>query len=70
MSSNSDLPLLKTRLCIMMFLEFFIWGAWLPLIFGYLPSLGFGSWEQRAILWTFNVSALIAMFFSNGCVEF
>ena len=24
-----------------MFLEFFIWGAWLPLIFGYLPSLGF-----------------------------
>lgn len=25
----------------MMVLEFFIWGAWLPLIFGYLPSLGF-----------------------------
>ena len=27
------------KLCVMMFLEFFIWGAWLPLIFGYLPSL-------------------------------
>jgi Nucleoside H+ symporter len=32
---------MKTRLFIMMFLEFFIWGAWLPLIFGYLPALGF-----------------------------
>jgi nucleoside transporter len=65
MSSNADLPLLKTRLSIMMFLEFFIWGAWLPLIFGYLPSLGFKGLEISAILWTFNISALIAMFFSN-----
>jgi hypothetical protein len=30
----------RVRLSAMMFLEFFIWGAWLPLIFGYLPSLG------------------------------
>jgi MFS family permease len=29
------------KLSVMMFLEFFIWGAWLPLIFGYLPSLNF-----------------------------
>ncbi len=28
-----------------MVLEFFIWGAWLPLIFGYLPSLGFSASE-------------------------
>jgi len=34
---------MKTRLFIMMFLEFFIWGAWLPLIFGYLPALGFSA---------------------------
>ncbi|MCK6447434.1 MAG: nucleoside permease [Planctomycetes bacterium] len=31
------------RLFLMMLLEFFIWGAWLPLIFGYLPSLGFSG---------------------------
>ncbi len=31
------------RLFAMMVLEFFIWGAWLPLIFGYLPSLGFSA---------------------------
>ncbi len=33
------------KLFIMMVLEFFIWGAWLPLIFGYLPSLGFSATE-------------------------
>ncbi len=34
---------IRVRLFIMMVLEFFIWGAWLPLIFGYLPSLGFSA---------------------------
>lgn len=56
---------LRTRLSVMMFLQFFIWGAWYPLVFGYLPSLEFGPWEQSAILWTFNISAVVAMFFSN-----
>ena len=32
---------IRLKLFVMMTLEFFIWGAWLPLIFGYLPSLGF-----------------------------
>src|SRR5262249_20273406 len=55
----------RLKLCVMMFLQIFIWGAWYPLIFGYLPSLGFGEWEQFAILATFNVAALAAMFFST-----
>ena len=33
----------QLKLTVMMVLEFFIWGAWLPLIFGYLPSLGFSA---------------------------
>src|SRR5438067_940662 len=33
----------RGKLSVMMFLQFFIWGAWLPLIFGYLPSLGFSA---------------------------
>jgi nucleoside transporter len=49
----------------MMVLEFFIWGAWFPLIFGYLPSLGFSAGEQSWILNTFPIAAIVGMFFSN-----
>lgn len=56
---------LHFKLSLMMFLEFFIWGAWLPLIFGYLPSLGFSSFEQGWILGAFNLAAFTAMFFST-----
>src|SRR5215213_9633412 len=55
----------RWKLSVMMFLEFFIWGAWLPLIFGYLPSMGFTAWEQSLILITFNVAALVALFFGT-----
>lgn len=55
----------RFKLSVMMFLEFFIWGAWLPLIFGYLPAMGFGAWEQSLILVTFNVAALVALFFGT-----
>src|SRR5438132_5817337 len=40
----------RFRLFLVMVLEFFIWGAWLPLIFGYLPGLGFSASEPPAIL--------------------
>jgi MFS family permease len=49
----------------MMALEFFIWGAWLPLIFGYLPSLGFSPGEQSWILNAFPIASIVGMFFSN-----
>jgi len=48
-----------------MVLEFFIWGAWLPLIFGYLPSLKFTPTEQGWILNAFPIAAILGMFFSN-----
>src|SRR3989475_5041122 len=57
---------IRFKLSVMMFLEFFIWGAWLPLIFGYLPSLGFNAeWQQPLILGAFNLAAFTAMFFST-----
>lgn len=53
------------KLFVMMVLEFFIWGAWLPKIFGYLPAIGFTGDEQLAILLAFPVAAIVGMFFSN-----
>jgi MFS family permease len=55
----------RFKLFIMMVLQFFIWGAWLPLIFGYLPSLGFSPGEQSLILNAFPVASIVGMFFSN-----
>ena len=56
---------IRFKLFLMMVLEFFIWGAWLPLIFGYLPSLGFNAGQQSLILNAFPVAAIVGMFFSN-----
>jgi len=55
----------RGKLFVMMVLEFFIWGAWFPLIFSYLPSLGFSPAEQSWILNTFPLAAIVGMFFSN-----
>ncbi len=55
----------RLKLFVMMVLEFFIWGAWLPLIFGYLPSLGFSPGQQSLILGAFPVASIVGMFFSN-----
>src|SRR5882672_37433 len=55
----------RFKLSVMMFLEFFIWGAWLPLIFGYLPSLGFSSFQSGLILNAFALASFTAMFFST-----
>src|SRR6266850_5869740 len=56
---------IRLKLFLMMVLQFFIWGAWLPLIFDYLPSLGFTSGECSWILNAFPLAAIVGMFFSN-----
>lgn len=58
-------PAIRWKLFLMMVLQFFIWGAWLPLIFSYLPSLGFTVSQQSWILNAFPIAAIIGMFFSN-----
>jgi MFS family permease len=55
----------RFKLFLMMVLEFAIWGAWYPLIFSYLPSLGFTPTEQSWILSCFPLAAIVGMFFSN-----
>src|ERR671912_2264307 len=56
---------IRFKLFLMMVLEIFIWGAWYPLIFGYLPSLGFTPTQQTWILNGFPIAAIVGMFFSN-----
>jgi MFS family permease len=56
---------IRFKLFLMMVLEFFIWGAWLPLIFGYLPSLGFTPAQQSWILNAFPIASIVGMFFSS-----
>ena len=60
MSSN------RNKLFIMMVLQFFIWGAWLPLIFAYLPALKLTPLQQTLILWAFPVAAVIGLFLVSG----
>ncbi|HEU4418904.1 MAG TPA: MFS transporter [Planctomycetota bacterium] len=55
----------RWKLFLMMVLQFFIWGAWLPLVFGYIDSLGFSKGEQAAILDAFPIAAIVGMVFSN-----
>jgi nucleoside transporter len=62
---ESAMSLIRTRLSVMMFLEFFIWGAWLPLFFAYLPERGFNAVQQSWILNTFAIASFVGMFFSN-----
>ena len=56
---------IRFKLSLMMFLEFFIWGAWFELGFDYIPSLGFTSLQNSLIFGAFNVGALVALFFST-----
>jgi nucleoside transporter len=56
---------MRVRLAVMLALEFFIWGCWLPLIYSYLPGLGFTPGQQAWILNAFPLAAIIGMFFSN-----
>ena len=57
------------KLFVMMVLELFIWGAWLPVIFGYLPSLRFDETQQSWILNAFPIASVTAMLFSTPFVD-
>ncbi len=61
----------RGKLSVMMFLQFFIWGAWLPPSFGYFGdgALGFLPWQQMLLNTCFPVAAIAAMFFANQFVD-
>ncbi len=63
--STPQAKALRRKLCFMMFLQFFIWGAWFELGFDYIPKLGFAGWQNAMIFGAFNIGALVALFFST-----
>jgi nucleoside transporter len=55
------------KLFVMMVLEFFIWGAWLPLIWGYMGADGL-KFTDMQITWVgsaFAIASVVGIFFSN-----
>jgi nucleoside transporter len=59
---------IRAKLFIMMVLEFFIWGAWLPPLFhlmGAKEGLNFSSNEQVLIGSCFAIASVLGIFFSN-----
>ncbi|HSQ54859.1 MAG TPA: MFS transporter [Gemmata sp.] len=64
--TSSDEIALRRKLSLMMFLQFFIWGAWYELGFDYIPKLGFNNdWQQPLVFGAFNIGALVALLFST-----
>lgn len=53
----------------MMLLEFFIWGAWLPLIWTYMGGLGFTGTQIALVGSTFAIASIVAIFFGNQFVD-
>ena len=54
---------LKARLCLMMFLNFVIWGSWYVTITTYLNTLHFSGTESGAVFGTTALAAMISPFF-------
>jgi nucleoside transporter len=62
---NDKAPTL--RLWIMMVLEFAIWGAWLPLIWGYMGKDGLAFTDSQ-VAWVgsaFAIASIVGIFFSS-----
>jgi nucleoside transporter len=58
----------RSRLFVMMVLEFFIWGAWLPPLFhlmGSADGLNFTAAQQTMIGSCFAIASVLGIFFSN-----
>ena len=59
------------RLWLMMVLEFVIWGAWLPLIWGYMGTpvadggLGFSPAQIAWVGSAFAIASIVGIFFSS-----
>ncbi|MFM8290859.1 MAG: MFS transporter [Planctomycetia bacterium] len=64
---STSAPAPTFRLWLMMVLEFAIWGAWLPLIWGYMGKDGLAFTDSQ-IAWVgsaFAIASIVGIFFSS-----
>ena len=62
-------PRVALRLFVMMVLQFFIWGAWLPLVWSYMGGLGFSGSQIALVGSTFAIASILGIFFGNQFVD-
>jgi nucleoside transporter len=62
-------PKLNLQLSLMMFLQYGIWGAWLPILFPYMGYLGFKPGESVAIFFVGAVGAIIGPFIAGQVAD-
>jgi nucleoside transporter len=64
-------PVIRTKLCLMMFLELAIYGAWLPLLGVYIGEeyLKFSPLEQSWVFNAFALAAITGMFFGGQLAD-
>ncbi len=55
----------RNKLFVMMVLELFVWGAWLPLVWPYMTAIGFTGGQQAWVGSAFAIASVLAIFFSN-----
>jgi nucleoside transporter len=62
---------IRTKLSVMMFVEYVIWGAWLPLLGLYLGKdyLNFGGFQQAMVFNAFAIATLTGMFFGGQVAD-
>lgn len=70
-TTSATAPAPTIRLWLMMVLEFAIWGAWLPLIWGYMGAgaadggLGFTETQMAWVGSAFAIASIVGIFFSS-----
>ncbi len=62
---------IRNKLSVMMFLEYVVWGAWLPLLGLYLGKefLGFTGFQSAWIFNAFALAAVVGMFFGGQMAD-